>query len=218
MGDAVPVPDAVPHRAGVQPHRRPRRPPLRHPGGGAVSAAQRELDPGRRGAVRGRHRCSEVDRPAHVVPHAAGPGAGRRRRVVHARARQGARHRRRVRLRQDRAHPLDHGAARRLAASTARARSASTARRSIGLAAKQMRHLWGREMSMIFQDPMTSLNPLMKIGKQITEPLKVHLDMDAQRRRRETAERLLARRAHPRGRSAGSTSTRTSCRAACASG
>ncbi len=35
-----------------------------------------------------------------------------------------------------------------------------------------MRHIWGQEMAMIFQDPMTSLNPLMKIGKQIAEPLQ----------------------------------------------
>jgi peptide/nickel transport system ATP-binding protein len=47
----------------------------------------------------------------------------------------------------------------------------------LGLNAKQMRHLWGSEMAMIFQDPMSSLNPLMKIGRQITEPLKIHLDM-----------------------------------------
>ena len=42
----------------------------------------------------------------------------------------------------------------------------------LDLTPKQMRHIWGQEMSMIFQDPMTSLNPLMKIGKQITEPLQ----------------------------------------------
>jgi peptide/nickel transport system ATP-binding protein len=60
----------------------------------------------------------------------------------------------------------------------------------LGLAAKQMRHIWGREMAMIFQDPMSSLNPLMKIGKQIEEPLKVHLDMPRDAAR-QTAERLL---------------------------
>jgi peptide/nickel transport system ATP-binding protein len=41
----------------------------------------------------------------------------------------------------------------------------------------EMRHVWGPEMAMIFQDPMTSLNPVMKIGKQITESLRFHLDM-----------------------------------------
>jgi peptide/nickel transport system ATP-binding protein len=60
----------------------------------------------------------------------------------------------------------------------------------LGLPAKQMRHIWGREMSMIFQDPMTSLNPLMKVGRQITEPLKIHLDMPGDDARA-TAERLL---------------------------
>ena len=55
---------------------------------------------------------------------------------------------------------------------------------------KGMRKYWGREMSMIFQDPMTSLNPLMTIGNQIGEPLRVHLDMDKQNARA-TALRLL---------------------------
>jgi len=47
----------------------------------------------------------------------------------------------------------------------------------LGLAPKDMRGVWGKEMAMIFQDPMTSLNPLMKIGKQIMEPLRKHLGM-----------------------------------------
>ena len=41
----------------------------------------------------------------------------------------------------------------------------------------EMRHVWGPEMAMVFQDPMTSLNPVMKIGAQITESLRYHLDM-----------------------------------------
>ncbi|HEY2811824.1 MAG TPA: ABC transporter ATP-binding protein [Acidimicrobiales bacterium] len=40
-----------------------------------------------------------------------------------------------------------------------------------------MRAYWGTEMAMVFQDPMTSLNPVVKIGRQITESLKYHLDM-----------------------------------------
>ncbi len=42
----------------------------------------------------------------------------------------------------------------------------------------ERRRLWGTEMAMVFQDPMTSLNPVMKIGKQITESLRFHLGMD----------------------------------------
>lgn len=61
---------------------------------------------------------------------------------------------------------------------------------TLGLDARQMRHLWGREMSMVFQNPMVSLNPLMKIGRQIAEPLMIHLDMDKENAR-ETALALL---------------------------
>jgi peptide/nickel transport system ATP-binding protein len=42
---------------------------------------------------------------------------------------------------------------------------------------EELRHLWGSQMAMVFQDPMTSLNPVMKIGKQITESLLFHLDV-----------------------------------------
>jgi peptide/nickel transport system ATP-binding protein len=45
------------------------------------------------------------------------------------------------------------------------------------LGPKEMRRYWGSHMSMVFQDPMTSLNPVMKIGTQITESINTHLDV-----------------------------------------
>jgi peptide/nickel transport system ATP-binding protein len=58
------------------------------------------------------------------------------------------------------------------------------------LSNKEMRSYWGTEMAMIFQDPMTSLNPVMKIGRQITEALQFHLGTP-KRDAMATAERLL---------------------------
>jgi peptide/nickel transport system ATP-binding protein len=42
---------------------------------------------------------------------------------------------------------------------------------------KEMRKIRGRKVSMIFQDPMTALNPIMKIGEQIAEVIKLHNDI-----------------------------------------
>ena len=42
------------------------------------------------------------------------------------------------------------------------------------LSAKEFQKIRGNEISMIFQEPMTSLNPLMKVGKQIEEAIKAH--------------------------------------------
>ncbi|MGA9279036.1 ABC transporter ATP-binding protein [Ilumatobacter sp.] len=60
----------------------------------------------------------------------------------------------------------------------------------LDLPAKQRRHLWGAEMSMVFQNPLNSLNPLMKVGKQIAEPLRLHMGMN-KAAARETAVALL---------------------------
>jgi peptide/nickel transport system ATP-binding protein len=62
---------------------------------------------------------------------------------------------------------------------TDRTGSIKFAGREIGkFGRKEMRAVWGKEMAMIFQDPMTSLNPLMKVGDQIAEPLRIHLGMN----------------------------------------
>jgi peptide/nickel transport system ATP-binding protein len=55
---------------------------------------------------------------------------------------------------------------------------------------EELRHLWGTEIAMVFQDPMTSLNPVLRIGHQITESLKVHLKLD-RAEAKETALSLL---------------------------
>ena len=47
-----------------------------------------------------------------------------------------------------------------------------------------MRRYWGAQMAMVFQDPMTSLNPVMKIGNQITEAIRHHLDVSRELRGR----------------------------------
>lgn len=55
---------------------------------------------------------------------------------------------------------------------------------------KQMSKIRGRDISMIFQDPMTSLNPTMKIGKQIMESLIKHQKMNKAKARERAIELL----------------------------
>jgi oligopeptide/dipeptide ABC transporter ATP-binding protein len=47
----------------------------------------------------------------------------------------------------------------------------------LALTEDQMRDIRGRDIGMIFQEPMTSLNPVLTIGLQLTEPMIAHLDM-----------------------------------------
>jgi oligopeptide transport system ATP-binding protein len=48
----------------------------------------------------------------------------------------------------------------------------------IGLSDSQLRRVRGREVGMIFQDPMTSLNPVLTIGRQVREAIETHLGLD----------------------------------------
>ncbi|MDE2858909.1 MAG: ABC transporter ATP-binding protein [Chloroflexota bacterium] len=54
----------------------------------------------------------------------------------------------------------------------------------------QMRLIRGKEIAMIFQDPMTSLNPVLTIGTQITESLKLHEGMNTSQSRKRAADLL----------------------------
>jgi dipeptide transport system ATP-binding protein len=58
----------------------------------------------------------------------------------------------------------------------------------LGLQARQRRKIIGKDMAMIFQEPVSSLNPCFTVGFQIGEALKEHLGLD----RRERRERTLA--------------------------
>ncbi len=58
------------------------------------------------------------------------------------------------------------------------------------LSREQMRLVRGKEIAMIFQDPMTSLNPVLTVGRQITEAIKLHLGMNNDKSRRRAADLL----------------------------
>jgi peptide/nickel transport system ATP-binding protein len=52
-----------------------------------------------------------------------------------------------------------------------------------GLPYERMRHIRGRKIGAIFQDPLTSLNPLYTVGKQLTETIQTHLPLTARQAR-----------------------------------
>jgi oligopeptide/dipeptide ABC transporter ATP-binding protein len=58
------------------------------------------------------------------------------------------------------------------------------------LSEEEMRKTRGREIGMIFQEPMTSLNPVLTIGRQLTEPMEIHLGMTPAQARARAGEIL----------------------------
>jgi oligopeptide transport system ATP-binding protein len=60
----------------------------------------------------------------------------------------------------------------------------------LGMNEKELRELRGSDISMIFQDPMTSLNPTMTIGKQISESLIIHRGMTKDEAMKESIKML----------------------------
>jgi oligopeptide transport system ATP-binding protein len=58
------------------------------------------------------------------------------------------------------------------------------------LSDRELRRIRGRDIAMIFQDPMTSLNPVLTIGRQIREAIEAHFDMSKADANRRVAELL----------------------------
>jgi oligopeptide transport system ATP-binding protein len=55
---------------------------------------------------------------------------------------------------------------------------------------EELRHVRGAQIGMVFQDPMTSLNPVLTIGRQLEEPLMVHIGMTKKQAQERAAELL----------------------------
>ena len=55
---------------------------------------------------------------------------------------------------------------------------------------QEMEEIRGREISMVFQDPMTSLNPVLTIGRQISESLRTHLGFETEKAKQRTIQLL----------------------------
>ena len=81
------------------------------------------------------------------------------------------------------------------------------------LSERDMRHVRGNDIAMVFQEPMTSLNPVFKIGDQVAEAIRIH--QKCRRRRRENAPARCWSWSRFRIRSSGSTTIRISFPAAC---
>ena len=63
-------------------------------------------------------------------------------------------------------------------------------RRIDNLPHEQMRHVRGRQIGAIFQDPLTSLNPLYSVGRQLIETIQTHLPLNADEARRRAIDLL----------------------------
>lgn len=56
------------------------------------------------------------------------------------------------------------------------------------ISSEEIRKIRGKEIAMIFQEPMTSLNPVFKCGKQITEALQLHLNLNSKEAKSKTLD------------------------------
>ena len=75
-----------------------------------------------------------------------------------------------------------------------------TGRDLLGLPEKECGKLRGGDLAMIFQDPMTSLNPVLTVGDQIAEALSTHTGQEGRGAAQGARHRAARARRHPQGR------------------
>ena len=125
---------------------------------------------------RRRHRPLLRDRQSpDAFLHAGRRRARGRRRVLRAAQRRDAGRGRRIRLRQERHRAVDPAPGRQPAGPHRRRRDPLRGQRTCSSSARaEMERIRGNDISMIFQEPMTSLNPLFTVGRQISEAIALH--------------------------------------------
>lgn len=89
----------------------------------------------------------------------------------------------RIRLRQKRDCDVHHGTCRGTRGKVAQGKIDFQGEDLLKMDKNTLRTIRGNEIAMIFQEPMSSLNPVIKIGEQIMEPLIVHLKMNKKQAR-----------------------------------
>ena len=154
--------------------------------------------------------------PARRVPDAPRHAARARRRLVRHRAGRGAGRGRRIGRRQVADRRGHHRPARAAGAHRRRRDPARRPAHRQPAATRRCARIRGRQIGAIFQDPLTSLNPLYTIGRQLIETIQTHLPVERRRGARARASRCCRRSASRPPRRA-STTIRTSSPAACAS-
>ena len=202
-----------PHRAGLQPRRgrAARRARSDVDGSAATGPGARRPPPvpRRRRHDGGRRPRRSRDLRIEFAGPTAGSRGGRRRRVL-------GRGRRDVGLvgesgsRQDRVVARRScGCCRRAGRGSSAARSASTAATCVGARREAMREVRGSDIAMIFQEPMTSLNPAFTVGDQIAEAVRAAPEVSSKAARRAGASRCSSSSASPTPRARARTTTRT---------